>query len=79
MQFSSLSSAALAVAIVGTTLLTANPAPAGTTLTTVDMQLNFGKSSSNFGLQAVDRTNNAVLLTQSSLSFNGLVNLRMQS
>ena len=31
MQFSSLSSAALAVAIVGTALLTANPAPAGTT------------------------------------------------
>ena len=43
-----------------------------TSLTTSDLQLNFTTSSSSFGLQVIDRTSNAVLLTQSSLSFNGL-------
>ena len=43
-----------------------------TSLTTADLQLNFTTSSSSFGLQVIDRTNNAVLLTQSSVSFNGL-------
>ena len=45
------------------------PAIGDTSLATADLQVNFSASASSFGLQVVDRTNNSVLLTQSSLTF----------
>jgi alpha-D-xyloside xylohydrolase len=69
---SSVGGAALGGAIVSVFLLFAQSAHADTTLTTTDLQLNFTTSSSTFGLQVIDRTNSSLLLTQNSLSFNGL-------
>jgi alpha-D-xyloside xylohydrolase len=63
---------ALACATTGFAWAAVLTARADTTLATSDLQLNFITSASSFGLQVIDRTNNAVLLTQSSLAFNGV-------
>jgi hypothetical protein len=73
-QFTAVSSMRIPLCgtIASVIVLFAWNAHADTTLTTTDLQLNFTTSSSTFGLQVIDRTNNSVLLTQNSLSFNGL-------